>query len=72
MNWELIATNTFAVVLTAIVLFGILAATGNQFAQSTVRRLVVVERDEIGAMLIAAFYFFCTMMSYSLLRPVRD
>jgi AAA family ATP:ADP antiporter len=71
-NWEQIATNTFAVVLTAIVAFGILAAAGNHFAQSAVRRLVVVERDEIGAMLIAAFYFFCTMMSYSLLRPVRD
>ncbi|HKS07446.1 MAG TPA: hypothetical protein VJR92_14160 [Gemmatimonadaceae bacterium] len=62
----------FAAALTAIVLIGSLAALGNSGAASLVRRIVNVEDTEIASMLIAALYFYCTMMSYSLLRPVRD
>ena len=72
MDLAQIVLITFAVILTAIIGIGILAARGNAAAYAVVRRAVTVEQTEVGALVLAALYFFCTLMSYSLLRPVRD
>jgi AAA family ATP:ADP antiporter len=61
-----------ALVLGVIALTGIAAMRGNDAALAALRRFVPVERAEVAAMLIGAFYFFCTLTSYSILRPIRD
>jgi AAA family ATP:ADP antiporter len=72
MNLEQIFLTTLGVVLTLMVLAGILAARGNAGALALIRRVVDVRPDEVSAMLLSAFYFFFTLTSYSMLRPVRD
>lgn len=72
MSWAdglVIALYATLVVLIAI---GVAAARGNARASGLLQRAVNVEQREIAAMLISSIYFFCTLMSYSLLRPIRD
>jgi AAA family ATP:ADP antiporter len=60
------------VVLAALIVAGVAAAHGNATASTWLHRLVKVERSEVSAMLISTLFFFCTLMSYSILRPIRD
>lgn len=46
-------------------------APANSF-ERVLRRLVLIERRETGAVLIGFAYFFLVFMSYSLLRPIRE
>ncbi len=39
---------------------------------TTVKKLVSVKDNEIGAMLVATAYGFCILLSYYIIRPVRD
>jgi ATP:ADP antiporter, AAA family len=61
-----------AVILTLLFVVGIAAARGNNSAFALLRRAVDVERSEVSAMLISAVYFFCTLTTTAMLRPVRD
>lgn len=72
MSIENIFLWTLGAVLALIFLAGTLAARGNAGAFALVRRVVDVRPDEISAMLLSALYFFFTLTSYSMLRPVRD
>lgn len=61
-----------AAILVALAVAGVAAARGNAGAYALLRRAVHVERSEVTATLTAALYFFCTLTSYSILRPIRD
>jgi AAA family ATP:ADP antiporter len=39
---------------------------------TTVKKLVPVKDDEVSAMLVATAYGFCILLSYYIIRPVRD
>ena len=39
---------------------------------TTVKKLVSVRDDEVSAMLLATAYGFCILLSYYIIRPVRD
>ena len=39
---------------------------------SILRRFILVEREEIPALLWSFLYFFCVLAAYYILRPVRD
>ena len=41
-------------------------------AMGMLRKLVPVERNELGPVLLATAYGFCILLSYYILRPVRD
>jgi ATP:ADP antiporter, AAA family len=64
--WVLSAT------LIALAIGAFAAWRGNPFAFGLLQRVVKVERPEVGAMFVAALYFFFTLTSYSILRPIRD
>jgi AAA family ATP:ADP antiporter len=71
-NWADTLVLCLYAVLAVLIVVGVAAARGNVMASGVVHRLVRVEPNEISAMLISTLYFFCTLMSYSILRPIRD
>ena len=72
MSFETAAFSVFGVVLGLLGLTGIAAAAGNAGALRLLHGAVHVEPTEVRPMLVACLYFFCTLASYFILRPIRD
>lgn len=72
MSFENVAFPAFFGIVGLLFLIGVAAAFRMSFATWLLDRAVEVRPNEVRAMLVGCLYFFCTLASYFILRPIRD